>query len=385
MYSFDTTKNTIQSILDRKNSESLVVSDIDLDVPNLVGLSLYNAMLFNETQDPIYEQTLYTILENLLDIVQKYPVKLNLPKGLSGVLWLLKYLQKKKIVEIENELIDQYQNIIVGEMSNYLDINCWTYLKGYIGCLLALPPHESFYKPLFDLWKQQLDEKGKIDSNSYPDMTNLGMPYGILGVLYITNKAILANICVDQAQYVRVYSLAAIQDAIIYDENSDQYRFPAIAEDPYECRVAWCYGELVMAHQLYQSAILSGNKKMEEQAVRIAEKSVDKLTATNAMIYDTSLFFGSAGNLLLYKCFYNQTGLKCFGKGIDKWKRVTVNILNYHGYKIMNRHTKVLYNNYSVLEGLTGVYLTLYSDDYNWLDFLMMDDLTLKSEDSENL
>ena len=318
-----------------------------------------------------------TILENLLDIVQKYPVKLNLPQGLSGVLWLLTYLQKQKIVEVENELIDQYQNIIVGEMSNYLDINCWTYLKGYIGCLLALPPHESFYKPLFDIWKRQLDEKEKIDSNSYPDMTNLGMPYGILGALYMANKAILANICVDQAQYVRTYSLTAIQNAIIYNENSDQYRFPAIAEDPYECRIAWCYGELVMAHQLYQSAILSGNKKMEEQAVRIAEKSVDKLTTENAMINDTSLFLGSAGNLLLYRCFYNQTGLKCFGKGIDKWKQNTVGILNYHGYKILNRHTKVLYNNYSVLEGLAGVYLTLYSDNHSWLDFLMMDDLTL--------
>ena len=138
MYFFDTTKNTIQSILDRKSSESFVVSDIDLDISNFVGLSLYNAVLFKETQNSIYEQKLYIILENLLDVVQKYPVKVNLIKGLSGVLWLLTYLQKQRIMEVESELINQYQSIIIREMSNYLDINCWSYLKGYIGCLLAL-------------------------------------------------------------------------------------------------------------------------------------------------------------------------------------------------------------------------------------------------------
>ena len=375
MYFFDTTKNTIQSILDRKSSESFVVSDIDLDISNFVGLSLYNAVLFKETQNSIYEQKLYIILENLLDVVQKYPVKVNLIKGLSGVLWLLTYLQKQRIMEVESELINQYQSIIIREMSNYLDINCWSYLKGYIGCLLALPPHVSLYKPLFDLWETQLEKKGKIDSNSYPDMTNLGMPYGILGVLYIANEAILMNKCVDQAQNIRTYSLTAIQDAIIYDKNSDQYRFPAIAEDPYECRTAWCYGELTMAYQLYRTAILTENKKMEENAIRIAEMSIDKLTQENAMIYDTSLLLGSAGNLLLYKCLRNQTGLRCFSKGTKKWEKLTIDILNYHGYKMMNRYTKVLYNDYSVLEGLTGVYLTLYSDDHSWFNFLMMNSL----------
>ena len=358
MYFFDTTKNTIQSILDRKSSESFVVSDIDLDISNFVGLSLYNAVLFKETQNSIYEQKLYIILENLLDVVQKYPVKVNLIKGLSGVLWLLTYLQKQRIMEVESELINQYQSIIIRE-----------------GCLLALPPHESLYKPLFDLWETQLEKKGKIDSNSYPDMTNLGMPYGILGVLYIANEAILMNKCVDQAQNIRTYSLTAIQDAIIYDKNSDQYRFPAIAEDPYECRTAWSYGELTMAYQLYRTAILTENKKMEENAIRIAEMSIDKLTQENAMIYDTSLLLGSAGNLLLYKCLRNQTGLRCFSKGTKKWEKLTIDILNYHGYKMMNRYTKVLYNDYSVLEGLTGVYLTLYSDDHSWFNFLMMNSL----------
>ena len=57
MYSFDTTKHTIQSILDRKSSKPFVVSDIDLDVPNLIGLSLYNGISFKETQDSTYEQT----------------------------------------------------------------------------------------------------------------------------------------------------------------------------------------------------------------------------------------------------------------------------------------------------------------------------------------
>ena len=47
MYFFDTTKNTIQSILDRKSSESFVVSDIDLDISNFVGLSLYNLSLIH--------------------------------------------------------------------------------------------------------------------------------------------------------------------------------------------------------------------------------------------------------------------------------------------------------------------------------------------------
>ena len=206
-------------------------------------------------------------------------------------------------------------------------------------------------------------------------MTNLGMPYGILGVLYIANEAILMNKCVDQAQNIRTYSLTAIQDAIIYDKNSDQYRFPAIAEDPYECRTAWCYGELTMAYQLYRTAILTENKKMEENAIRIAEMSIDKLTQENAMIYDTSLLLGSAGNLLLYKCLRNQTGLRCFSKGTKKWEKLTIDILNYHGYKMMNRYTKVLYNDYSVLEGLTGVYLTLYSDDHSWFNFLMMNSL----------
>ncbi len=54
-----------------------------MDISNFVGLSLYNAVLFKETQNSIYEQKLYIILENLLDVVQKYPVKVNLIKGLS--------------------------------------------------------------------------------------------------------------------------------------------------------------------------------------------------------------------------------------------------------------------------------------------------------------
>ena len=92
-----------------------------MDISNFVGLSLYNAVLFKETQNSIYEQKLYIILENLLDVVQKYPVKVNLIKGLSGVLWLLTYLQKQRIMEVESELINQYQSIIIREMSNYLD------------------------------------------------------------------------------------------------------------------------------------------------------------------------------------------------------------------------------------------------------------------------
>lgn len=335
------------------------------------GLSLFYHELYKKTGDKSYQKKFDYCLERIYDSIFNDILSFDLNNGLTGIVWLLKFIEKNdQRIKIDSDFYHDITILLKTSFREALKENNWDYIKGALGCFQVLDD-EDLYAELFSHIEHNLNSNGEILSKYYYKETNLGLPYGIAALLYFCKIALKYKKLRDKANNL-INNIILILDK--NEQKIDNLVFyPAMNGQKNKCRLAWCYGELTIAYQLLLISEYTNDVNLRLKAIKIAKDSTNRIDLEDAMIYDTCLQHGAIGNYLLYKLFSEKSNEEIFQITSEYWKKVTIEMLNTHEYLSINRYTLELYQNNSLLEGLAGVGLSLMADkDSDWLSIILL-------------
>ena len=322
------------------------------------GVCLFYAELYKQLNDTIalnkLDSSLSGILENL-STIHYY----TFCDGLAGIIWLCTFLEEQDLfAEPINGLFAEHKNAIRECAIADLKQNNWDFLHGTSGTLLCLKEDYSFHHAFISHFFALKDSI--IDSFLYPRQTNLGVAHGIGGLLALLNHIsrwssneidtnMLSNQIIDV--YLNNY----------HDFKKDGYYFDSFLGMNTKSRLAWCYGDLSLAWVLFKSAIISNNKQLIDFSLEIAVNSTQRKSIDDTFLKDSCVCHGSSGLMLLYKKFYLYTKIDSFLESSNYWANWTLNQLKEKDYLFYDRYQDSWKQDYSLLNGLSGVGLALLS------------------------
>lgn len=322
------------------------------------GVCLFYAEFYKQLNDATalheLDSSLSDILENLSDI-QYY----TFCDGLAGIIWLCTFLEEQDLfAESLKDLFVGHKTAIRECASADLKQNNWDFLHGTSGSLLCLKEDNSFHHAFISHFYTL---KGSfIDSFLYPRQTNLGVAHGIAGLLALLN-------------YIRNWSSNEIDTNILsnriidvylnnhHDFMKDGYYFDSFLGMNTKSRLAWCYGDLSLAWILYKSALIRNDKQLMDFSLEIAISTTQRRAIDDTFLKDSCVCHGSSGLMLLYKKFYLHTKIDSFLESSNYWANWTLKQLKEKDYLFYDRYQDSWKQDYSLLNGLSGVGLALLS------------------------
>lgn len=334
------------------------------------GLCLFYHQLYKQFRSPEYQEKYIFCLNKIYDSLEADVYGFDFKTGLAGILWLFDYLKNEECHDLDHDFREQTENLLEKAYKNALHDNNWEYMRGAAGCLHVLT-NLTCYDAMLDYLESALSGKKELYSPYYRDNTNLGVPFGILSLLYFLDKMRVTDSIQNRAEHLTDLLLSLIFDNELYSSDGSIY-FPALSGETFKPRLSWAYGELIIAYQLYLLAEKQNNDILLKKAVKIAEDST-KRDFADTFIFDSCLQHGAAGNYLLYKLLYDKTGLELFNESSKSWKSITLRILEKFNYHFYERYLHKIYKNDSLLEGLAGVGLVFLKPDKSWLSAFLLD------------
>ncbi|GAB3742805.1 lanthionine synthetase LanC family protein [Spirosoma lituiforme] len=210
------------------------------------------------------------------------------------------------------------------------------------------------------------------------DYIATGLAHGMLSIPILLLRACNANIEVDLCRTI-IYSIINFYDQLYNDRlnNDKQSIFPQYINNntnskEYIPKLAWCNGDLIIGYTYVVIGKYLNDKDYLRNGIEILKKTVCRKNYEQTGITNIEMCHGSSGVSYIYKKLYDKTGLELFYDSYSYWFEVTYDkIFNADKYLY-----KVLENNFSILDGLTGVMLSIDDDfEINSLlsDFMLLD------------
>jgi lantibiotic modifying enzyme len=345
------------------------------------GVCLFYAELYKHFKEDKYYNKLLEHLNNILEGISSEKLSFRFSDGIPGIIWMLNYLEKEEIIESIEEIgLSELNESLYSHIENDFKINNWDYLHGGLGVLLGFYEKDIFALKLCINYLDDtciIEDDGSIKWHSelYNHKINLGLAHGIPSIIYF----LLKGLAIDEL-YNKSHKLleGAIKMILKQEQNFEQkgYCFDSFIGDNYKSRLAWCYGDLSIAYLLYNAGKSLKNSELVQRAIKIAETTTTRRELKDTFSIDACLCHGSTGLYLMYKKFYTETCIDVFNEASDFWLEQTKVLLDSNDFTFYNRYNNNWENNFSFLEGLSGVGLTLLfhirNEDSAWDKCLLL-------------
>ncbi|MCX2576127.1 lanthionine synthetase LanC family protein [Pedobacter sandarakinus] len=209
---------------------------------------------------------------------------------------------------------------------------------------------------------------------------DLGLPHGMVGVLYFIGKCYEAGIrkkdCERLVKQGSQFFLNSIQDPIqsgSYFPNkisAREYANGAVKKSI--SRMAWCYGDLTILYSLYRNLKLVGADTTS--IIQILLSLCQRINPIQTSVSDPGLCHGSSGVAHLFHKLYKETNHNDFSNASKYWLNETFQYGGKDGYggflfEAGNDEKMVLLPSSAILEGIGGIGLIrssfIYEDSTN--------------------
>ncbi|MCL1866252.1 MAG: lanthionine synthetase C family protein, partial [Oscillospiraceae bacterium] len=319
--------------------------------------------------------------------------------GISGFGWLCEHLRKLGILNREDiEFLDDLDPFLYKMMMTDMQNGNYDYLHGALGVgtyFLSRFEKKKVSKYLYDLLAE-LENSGIICENGAIKWIsvlksetgekgyNISLSHGMSSIAAFLIRLHKLNFETDRVDKLLTRTINYLLDQITYTEGSISY-FPSYSKESNTgnnySRLGWCYGDLGIAHVLWQVAVVLRNKEWENIAIQILKHNTYRHDLHENGINDAGLCHGSAGVAQIFWNLYLNTDLQEFRETTDYWLNVTMQMSKYKdglaGFKAW-RTEKFggPINSNSFLEGIAGIGLFLLSylksDMITWDGCLML-------------
>lgn len=345
---------------------------------------LYKFFQKNEILNDIYS-TVAILSNNLYKI--KTP---TICDGFSGICWLLRYIHEEGIVESDdiNETLEEIDSYII-KLFHEQYINDIDFLHGGLGIAyyLLLSETESGlnacekYLDKLDeskiiqidgsfMWTTQVENNGQLTT-----VANFSLSHGMASLIIFLSKYYERT----NAQKAKLLLLKTIE---FYKNNTNPDTYYSVygswlnIDSPTllsESRLAWCYGDMGIAVALIYASSILNDDSLFDFSTRVIDKTT--LRFSNSQINDAIFCHGSSGVSYIYNFFYQITGRDNYKQAALYWLDETLNRINQCHLDGSFELNSQLNDTYSILNGLSGVGLTLISSvnkqKENWSEILL--------------
>lgn len=355
------------------------------------SLFLYNYALFFE-DDQVLElsvnnfETAYNHLENMLN-------NSGLISGCTGVVWLYLYLCRQGTFELDNDIIDFFDDFFIKSTLLEKENGNYDLFYGFLGYAvyflqkskMGLSKSNDQLNFFVDILEEisQTDENGTFWLDKYDGTTiNLGLAHGIpsiisfLGKIYLKTKYEKAKILGEQSVK---WLLSKKTNKNDYCYFTSKIKIENISEvDDSGSRLGWCYGDLSIAHSLISFGENTENENIQKEGEIILLKTLNrKVSDVNSSINDKGFCHGVSGVFYLYKKI--RESLNKYESAEKYWLEELIkqtDLESFYSYVFYDSNYKYAPDT-GLITGVCGIGLVLLSiinkkQDNSWEDIFMI-------------
>ncbi len=341
---------------------------------------LYYYSLINPSYKEHAESALYKLLEGL-------PNFSNLPvytycNGLAGLGASLHILDKSGFIETSQEIFEDIDLILEHALSKEIIANNYDFLHGSIGIgiyflkLYKINPKKSLLqieKLLDYLEKVALFDKedgikwGRIKNSKVE--YDISLSHGMSSIIvFLSQVTYLEEI--DNTRVIKMLNMAinyVLSQRIDVQQHGSYFPYVAIESSDFlrKSRLAWCYGDLGIAIALWQAGNALDRNDIRSFSIEVLRYNSTRKDLESNLVMDAGICHGTAGISQIFYRMYKETQIEQFLETYEYWNDQTKS-MSYHkvglaGYMAFDiRHNK-WYNTRSLLEGISGIGLSLLS------------------------
>lgn len=282
-----------------------------------------------------YRELARLYLQSALD--QLKPKDTSFSSGLTGVAFVLDYLSKTDLFELDDvtDILDQLDREIKKSVTIDIENGLYDYMYGYIGKGFYLMKREgnkrileeihlalkaSLHDAQVPLWRDILGEK----YYSHVPLFSFGLAHGVAAILYFLMKSLPFNR--DQALFksIIINAMRVIEQCQL-DNEASLYPDDCISKKP--SRLGWCRGDLGIANVFYFAGQLFNDpywtKKGIDVFVHCSSRRVENsfIRTENGKI-ESGFCHGVAAPVHFFNSIYVRTGDPQFYEAHKYWKSI---------------------------------------------------------------
>jgi lantibiotic modifying enzyme len=346
------------------------------------------------------------IIPKVMDILEHNIKQINsgsnlhtICDGISGFGWLCEHLRKLRMLNREDiEFLDDLDPFLYKRMMIDIRHGNYDFLHGALGVgtyFLSRFDNKAIPKYLEELLTE-LEKSGEPCENDAVKWLsvlkyetgekgyNISLSHGMASIAAFFIKLHQLNFETERVGKLLTQTITFILDQITYTEGSESY-FPSYSKESnagnFNSRLGWCYGDLGIAHVLWQAAVSLKNKEWEDTAIQILLHNSKRRDLQKNNIMDAGLCHGSAGVAHIFWNLYLNTRVQKFQETTDYWLNITIQMAKYTdvaaGFKAWRTEKLGGFVKLdSFLEGISGIGLVLLShlqsDKTVWDECLML-------------
>lgn len=306
-------------------------------------------------------------------------------RGFSGFGWTCEHLVKMGILDNDDiDFLNELDPILYKQMIYDVRHNNYEFLHGAIGTgLYFLSRFEKNKESAIYLERliTELENTGiSCENNTIKWISTLNfetgqkgcdisMSHGMSGLVAFLIKLFLLGFEVGRVKKLLVGVINYILKQVTYKEGNLSY-FPTHSKEgnyglPFS-RLAWCYGDLSIAHALLRASIVMNDNELGNIALKILFHSCNRLDLQSNGVYDTGLCHGTSGIAHIFWNLYLNTHIQKFKDVSAYWIHQTTQMMEIYSDRFNLKSYKTgeygkYANSVSLLEGLAGVGLALLS------------------------
>ena len=346
-------------------------------------LSYYDNIILQKNE---ISQRVFQILEYNIQWINSGKKIHTLCRGLSGFGWLCEHLRKMDMLsDVDIEFLDDLDPVLYKQMIYDIKHDNYEFLHGAIGVGTYFLSRFDKNKEVIGYIKElltELEQKGIMCESKavkWVSVLNfetgekgydISMSHGMSSIAAFLIRLHQLNFEVERVERLLASTITYILEQITYKEGNISY-FPTHSKESnyglLYSRLAWCYGDLSIAHVLWRVAILMNNKELENIALKILYFNSNRLDLQSNGICDAGLCHGTAGIAQIFWNMYLNTHINKFKETTEYWIHQTVEMAKYPdglaGFKAWNanKYGGGLVNSVGLLEGIAGIGLVLLS------------------------
>lgn len=310
------------------------------------------------------ENEQFKIIQNYLDNIPT-TTGMSYSEGQTGIAWSICLFGKENNIDVEH-IVKYFDENIFTFTYKCFEENRYDYLyDGFGGVLYFIErKKERQLKELLDIYTKKSKkvngyqvwlDPNQIDKKS--DIINLSLSHGMASILGICLIGIKENVC--KKEFLEILDNLVNFFQMFYSGNEPSF-YPNYVEKEhakdYTKRLSWCYGDLGVLYQLYCASIVLRNDYLRILTLDNLI-TLTKYTYEDAKIEDACLCHGSMGISYIFYKLYKKTENINFKNASTDWENFSLNLLKEKNNLFYSPEQNNWLEDYSFLEGLTGVYL----------------------------
>ena len=266
--------------------------------------------------------------------------------GLTGAFWMLQHLNERGLAVLDiEELAAEFINVAIEESKEYLAEKNFDYLHGSAGIVNFLIPFagtpevrahlELFVANVAAISKAtsegiSLPVFNHIDEPETQAVDSLSMAHGSCALQVILARIHGAGIAQDECSRLIYGSM----DFVLKQRIGQSEDVPVAAQSLYPntldgksnwSRVSWCYGDLSVALALWHCGQYFKESKWTAEALDILQHNTYRVGEQNSGIGDSCFCHGAAGAAVIYRKFWQETGIQAFHDFSEYWYQYLLN------------------------------------------------------------